>query len=62
MRTNNSDKIARSPSQTQTPLNTDDEGGDIEWPVHGMVGEDVNVCGISSFKVRKTNSIMATRT
>ena len=34
-------KIARSP----TPPETDDDGE--EWPVHGIVGEDVDVFGIS---------------
>jgi len=43
MGTKSSDKIARSP----TPPDTDDEGEDIEWPVHGIVGEDVDVFGIS---------------
>jgi len=36
-------KIARSP----TPPETDDDGE--EWPVHGIVGEDVDVFGISSY-------------
>ena len=35
------DKIARSP----TPPESDDDGE--EWPVHGIVGEDVDVFGIS---------------
>jgi hypothetical protein len=35
------DKTARSP----TPPETDDDGE--EWPVHGIVGEDVDVFGIS---------------
>lgn len=37
----NFDKIARSP----TPPETDDDGE--EWPVHGIVGEDIDVFGIS---------------
>lgn len=36
-------KIARSP----TPPETDDDGE--EWPVHGIVGEDVDVFGISRY-------------
>ena len=39
MATNKSDKIAPSP----TPPDTDDEGEDIEWPVHGIVGEDCTI-------------------
>lgn len=42
-------KIARSP----TPPGTDDDGE--EWPVHGIVGEDVDVFGISSYEVRWQN-------
>jgi len=42
-------KIARSP----TPPETDDDGE--EWPVHGIVGEDVDVFGISSYEVRWQN-------
>ena len=34
-------RIARSP----TPPETDDDGE--EWPVHGIVGEDVDVFGVS---------------
>ena len=49
MGTKSSDKIARSP----TPPDTDDEGGDIEWPVHGIVGEDVDVFGISRSVVKQ---------
>ena len=37
------DRIARSP----TPPETDDDGE--EWPVHGIVGEDVDVFGISRY-------------
>jgi hypothetical protein len=40
-----SDKIARSP----TPPETDDDEEDSEWPVHGIVGEDVDVFGISRY-------------
>src|SRR6266850_2082469 len=41
-----SDKIARSP----TPPETDDEADDgEEWPVHGIVGEDVDVFGVSRY-------------
>jgi hypothetical protein len=36
-------KISRSP----TPPETDDDGE--EWPVHGIVGEDVDVFGISRY-------------
>jgi hypothetical protein len=36
-------KIARSP----TPPETDDDGE--EWPVHGIVGEDVDAFGISRY-------------
>jgi hypothetical protein len=36
-------RIARSP----TPPETDDDGE--EWPVHGIVGEDVDVFGISRY-------------
>jgi len=42
-------RIARSP----TPPDTDDDGE--EWPVHGIVGEDVDVFGISSYEVRWQN-------
>ena len=49
MSTNNSNKIARSP----TPPDTDDEGGDIEWLVHGIVGEDVDVFGISRSVIKR---------
>jgi len=45
------DKIARSP----TPPETEDEGDDVEWPVHGIVGEDVDVFGVSSYEVRWKN-------
>lgn len=49
----NKDKIARSP----TPPDTDeDEGDDVEWPVHGIVGEDVDVFGISRFVIMKNGS------
>jgi hypothetical protein len=49
----NKDKIARSP----TPPDTDeDEGEDVEWPVHGIVGEDVDVFGISRFVIMKNGS------
>ncbi|KAI9453438.1 hypothetical protein F5148DRAFT_1232961 [Russula earlei] len=37
------DKIARSP----TPPEPDDD--DEEWPVHGIVGEDIDVFGISRY-------------
>ena len=47
------DKIARSP----TPPETEDEGDDIEWPVHGIVGEDVDVFGISRFVTIKRLSM-----
>ncbi|KAI9463393.1 hypothetical protein F5148DRAFT_197179 [Russula earlei] len=40
------DKIARSP----TPPEPDDD--DEEWPVHGIVGEDIDVFGISSYEIR----------
>ena len=40
-----SDKIARSPTPPET---YDDEEGS-EWPVHGIVGEDVDVFGISRY-------------
>jgi hypothetical protein len=44
MGSSKSDKIARSP----TPPDTDDEAEDgEEWPVHGIVGEDVDVFGVS---------------
>lgn len=36
-------RIVRSP----TPPETDDDGE--EWPVHGIVGEDVDVFGISRY-------------
>ena len=52
MGTKSSDKIARSP----TPPDTDDEGGDIEWPVHGIVGEDVDVFGISRSVVKQNKN------
>jgi len=38
MGTNKSDKITHSP----TLPDTDDEGGDIEWPVHGIWGLKVH--------------------
>ena len=44
-----SNKIARSP----TPPETDDDGE--EWPVHGIVGEDVDVFGISRYDVHTTS-------
>lgn len=41
--------IARSP----TPPETDDEADDgEEWPVHGIVGEDVDVFGVSRYDRR----------
>ncbi|KAH9988305.1 hypothetical protein BJV77DRAFT_1070141 [Russula vinacea] len=39
-------KISRSP----TPPEPDDDGE--EWPVHGIVGEDVDVFGIPSYELR----------
>jgi histone-lysine N-methyltransferase SUV39H len=42
-------KISRSP----TPPEPDDDGE--EWPVHGIVGEDVDVFGISSYEIRWQN-------
>jgi hypothetical protein len=42
-------KIARSP----TPPETDDDGE--EWPVHGIVGEDVDAFGISRYAHLKSN-------
>ena len=41
--TSDSDMIVRSPS----PPEPDDDGD--EWPVHGIVGEDVDVFGISKY-------------
>jgi hypothetical protein len=41
--------IARSPS----PPEEDD--GEEEWPVYGVVGEDVDVFGISSYEIRWKN-------
>jgi hypothetical protein len=54
MGTKSSDKIARSP----TPPDTDDEGGDIEWPVHGIVGEDVDVFGVSRSVVKQKSTVL----
>ncbi|KAI9457763.1 hypothetical protein BJY52DRAFT_1271146 [Lactarius psammicola] len=45
----NSKMICRSPS----PPEADD--GEEEWPVYGVVGEDVDVFGISSYEIRWQN-------
>lgn len=39
--------ITRSPSPPEA-----DDGGDDEWPVYGIVGEDVDVFGNSRYVLR----------